>query len=70
MNRQCSADKNKSKCNCNCTYEPCPRKGICCECISYHWFSGRELPACFFSPGAERTYDRSLDNFLKDCKKR
>lgn len=68
MNRQCPTEKNKTKCN--CTYEPCPRKGICCECISYHWFSGKELPACFFSAEAERTYDRSVDNFLKDRKKR
>ncbi len=45
--KECKVDKNKTKCN--CTYEPCPRKGICCECVSYHRDSG-ELPACFFSP--------------------
>ena len=48
---------------CNCTYEPCPRKGVCCECIVYHRDSG-ELPACFFSKEVERTYDRSVRRFL------
>lgn len=50
--------------NCNCSYEPCSRKGICCECIAYHRRSG-ELPACFFPPEAELTYDRSIDNFMR-----
>lgn len=49
---------------CTCTYEPCIRKGICCECISYHW-KDRELPGCFFTPAAERTYDRSLNHFIR-----
>jgi hypothetical protein len=59
--KECKVDKNKTKCN--CTYEPCPRKGICCECVSYHRDSG-ELPACFFSPEIERTYDRSIERFV------
>ena len=21
---------------CPCTYDPCERKGICCECLRYH----------------------------------
>jgi hypothetical protein len=33
----------KNLANCNCTYEPCSRKGRCCECLSYHW-SSKELP--------------------------
>lgn len=49
---------------CNCTYEPCPRKGICCECLRYHR-RRKELPACFFSAAGEATYDRSLDNFMR-----
>jgi hypothetical protein len=53
----------KNAVRCNCTYEPCPRKGVCCECIAYHRDSG-ELPACFFSKEAERTYDRSVRRFL------
>jgi hypothetical protein len=50
--------------NCNCSYEPCARKGICCDCLRYHMGS-RELPACFFTPEAERTYDRSFEHFAK-----
>jgi hypothetical protein len=56
-------NQSKNKAECNCTYEPCPRKGICCDCIRYHRDSG-ELPACFFSKDAERTYDRSVRKFL------
>ena len=48
--------------NCNCTYEPCPRKGLCCECISYH-LQSRQLPACVFPDDAERTFDRSFRYF-------
>jgi len=48
---------------CNCTY-PCEKKGICCECISYHR-SRRELPACYFPKDAERTYDRSIGYFME-----
>jgi len=59
--RECKLDINLSRCN--CTYEPCPRKGICCECLRYH-LSHKELPACFFPPEVERTYDRSIRRFL------
>jgi len=50
---------------CNCTYEPCPRKGTCCECLRYHQRM-KELPACFFSKAGEASYDRSLDHFLRE----
>lgn len=30
---------------CSCTYEPCSRKGVCCECIAYHRAQGQR-PAC------------------------
>jgi len=59
---------NKNKTFCNCTYEPCPRKGRCCECLHYHRKSG-ELPACYFSKEAERTYDRSIEFFIENYKK-
>lgn len=49
---------------CNCTYDPCSRKGYCCECLEYHRRNG-ELPACYFPPEVERTYDRSIRRFLK-----
>ncbi|HLP60293.1 MAG TPA: DUF6485 family protein [Candidatus Deferrimicrobium sp.] len=57
--------KNTNLQHCNCTYEPCSRKGICCECIEYHRRAG-ELPACYFSAKAERTYDRSIRKFIQD----
>lgn len=49
---------------CNCTYEPCPRKGICCECLRYH-LRMNELPACAFPEDVERTYDRSFKRFAQ-----
>ena len=54
--------------NCNCTYEPCSKKGICCECIAYH-MKKDELPACYFSKDIERTYDRSITNFIRTYNK-
>lgn len=57
-------NKEKNLKKCNCTYEPCPRKGICCECLAYH-LARKELPACFFSKEAEASYDRSFENFCK-----
>jgi len=59
---ECIQEKNRSRCN--CSYEPCPRKGKCCECIHYHR-RHNELPACFFPDDVEAGYDRSLANFLK-----
>jgi Domain of unknown function (DUF6485) len=50
--------------DCNCTYEPCPRKGNCCECLRYH-SRMQELPACYFSAEVERTYDRSVRRFIE-----
>lgn len=60
--RECNIQSNKAVCN--CSYEPCSRKGICCECIIYHKRMG-EIPACFFPDDVERTYDRSIENFIK-----
>jgi hypothetical protein len=58
---ECQIEVNKSRCP--CTYEPCSRKGKCCECIRYHWELG-ELPGCLFPPEVETTYDRSLSKFI------
>ena len=55
--------------NCSCTYEPCSRKGLCCDCVAYHKAAG-ELPACFFDEAAEKTYDRSIDNFIAAQKRK
>jgi len=49
--------------SCPCTYEPCSKKGICCECLRYH-LRNKELPACFFPPEIEKTYDRSIKRLL------
>jgi len=57
--------KNTNLDRCNCTYEPCSRKGICCECVAYHR-AMNQLPACFFSAEAERTYDRSYHKFISE----
>ncbi len=65
--RECKIEQNKAKCN--CTYEPCPRKGICCECLAYHQRLG-ELPACYFPDDVERTYDRSIERFIETYRKR
>ncbi len=59
---ECISDKNKGRFN--CTYEPCPRKYKCCECVRYHGKNG-ELPACFFNSDYEKTYDRSIGNFIE-----
>ena len=59
---ECSIEANQTKCS--CTYEPCPRKGKCCECISYHLESD-ELPACVFPPQVEKTYNRSFARFVE-----
>jgi len=58
---ECQIEVNKAKCN--CTYEPCSRKGKCCECIWYH-LELDELPACVFPSEVERTFDRSFARFV------
>lgn len=58
-------NREKNMKHCNCTYEPCSRKGICCECVAYHR-AMNQLPACYFSDSAERTYDRSFAKFIQD----
>jgi len=56
--------QEKFRTQCTCTYEPCERKARCCQCMHYHRKKG-ELPACFFSKEYERTYDRSIANFIR-----
>jgi len=60
---QCNTTKNLSYCT--CTYTSCSRRGRCCECLHYHRLNN-QLPACYFSKEAEKTYDRSIENFIKD----
>jgi hypothetical protein len=59
---ECNKEENLDICN--CTYDPCTRKGICCECISYH-LKSKELPGCCFPADAEATYDRSFSHFAR-----
>ncbi len=59
---ECKKDHNLKKCN--CSYEPCSRKGICCDCVSYH-LTKRQLPGCFFPKDAEKTYNRSFEYFAE-----
>lgn len=54
-------EKNMKECN--CSYEPCSRKGTCCECMAYHRRAG-QIPACYFPDDVERTYDRSIARFI------
>lgn len=64
---ECNIETNKAKCP--CTYEPCSRKGKCCDCLTYH-LKQDELPACAFLPAVERTYDRSFARFVAAFQRR
>jgi hypothetical protein len=57
--------KAKNLGNCPCTYLSCQKKGVCCECLKYH-LKREELPACCFSVQTEKTYNRSINNFIKE----
>ncbi len=58
----CNKEVNIKKCT--CTYKSCPRKGLCCECISYHR-KRNQAPGCLFPPEVEKTYDRSLKRLAR-----
>ncbi|MDA3815664.1 MAG: DUF6485 family protein [Patescibacteria group bacterium] len=58
---ECKKDHNMEFCN--CTYEGCPRKGLCCECVKHHREKG-QLPACYFNEEKEKTFDRSIENYF------
>ncbi|GBE02115.1 hypothetical protein BMS3Bbin06_00955 [bacterium BMS3Bbin06] len=59
---ECISKVNLQKCN--CSYASCSRRGKCCECLHYHRRLG-ELPACVFHEDYERSYDRSVENFIR-----
>ncbi len=59
--KSCTSEKNKK--NCNCSFA-CSRKGICCDCLTYHRSKG-ELPACYFPGDEEVSGDRSVKNFIR-----
>lgn len=56
--------KQENKQFCNCTYEPCSRKGNCCECIQHH-LAMKQLPACAFPDDVEKSWDRSFKKFVE-----
>lgn len=62
---ECNIEENLKFCT--CTYPSCSRKGKCCECIIYHRKAG-EIPGCLFPPDAEKTFDRSISNFIESQK--
>ncbi len=59
---ECRKPENLKRCN--CSYEPCSRKGVCCECVASH-LKNREIPGCFFPKEEEKTWDRSFEHFAK-----
>lgn len=67
MDKFMQCKKNENKVECTCTATTCSNRGICCECVSYHRDRG-ELPGCLFPPAAERTWDRSIANFINSYK--
>jgi hypothetical protein len=62
---ECKKEENQK--GCTCTATNCSNRGVCCECVKYHR-ERKELPGCFFSPDAEKTWDRTIANFIK-CQK-
>ena len=64
---ECTREKNLK--TCNCSYEPCAKKGKCCEYLQYHLRMG-QFPACVFPNDVEKTYDRSIERFIKTYEER
>lgn len=62
---ECKKDDNKI--DCTCTATTCSKRGMCCECVRYHR-EKNEIPGCFFSAAAERSWDRSVANFIRTQK--
>ncbi len=60
---ECNKEENAK--SCACTYSSCDKRGLCCACVVYHRDRG-ELPGCFFTKKGERTYDRSIKNYMKN----
>jgi len=58
----CAVEENLAACT--CTYD-CERRGKCCECVAYHR-KLKQIPGCFFSKEAEKTYDRSISRFVRE----
>lgn len=59
--------KEANKAKCACTYMTCPRRGDCYACVEHHR-TRNEIVGCFFKPEVEKTYDRSVKNFVNSMK--
>jgi hypothetical protein len=59
---ECTVEENIVVCT--CTYD-CERRGKCCECVAYHR-KLKQVPGCFFSKEAEKSYDRSVSRFVRE----
>lgn len=62
---ECKREENKV--GCTCTYTSCGNRGVCCDCVRSHR-ENDEIPGCFFTAAGERTYDRSIRNFILTMK--
>jgi len=62
MGNTCDNKAENAK-KCTCSYS-CSKRGTCCDCVFYHRSMG-EIPGCFFNEAGEKTYDRSIANFIK-----
>ncbi len=65
LSMECKQKKNSEQCS--CTYSSCGNRGVCCDCLRSH-LKNHELPGCCFPPEAEKTYDRSFENFARAWK--
>ncbi len=65
--KECPVEQNKKECP--CTWEPCDKKGICCECLRFHWVEG-ELPVCLFPPEWEKGRELSVESLIESYRKR
>jgi hypothetical protein len=59
---ECNQARNLE--DCTCTYTACSKRGRCCACIAQHRAAG-EIPGCLFTPEGEKTYDRSIQAFIR-----
>jgi len=56
--------KEENKIGCTCTATGCKNRGICCDCVRHHR-ENNEIPGCFFPASVEKSWDRSIENFVR-----
>ena len=57
-----NAAKNLARCT--CSYTACTTRPTCCDCLAKH-LANRQLPGCCFPAEAEKSFDRSFENFAR-----